>query len=380
MKNVIRLLFMIIVCLAGCSREPMIQIDSSVQASLDAKVKQSDDTSSVEEPASTTSLVDLNTFTLLSEGSVLSLYDYSPIYPNQLKVYSDGQQTYMMYLNFINENGTLLQVSEHLGTNNVNTKVFAFEQGALMQSAEYASTAVMPYLLQTPSQHELPPRIVLQEPIMVGTTWSSDGVSQSTITALYEKGIIHQLEYRNIIEVSTNFETYTLKEYYAAQEGLILTWIVPTGEGVAEQQWQLVENYHGVKWTDEVTMAIPRDGDGAILQRESALLNRQTNETLAQAFTSLFREKGWLNDQVSIQELVLDNNVVTVDFTPGIVASVNAYANQEERLLPAIVQTLADYYQVQHVRLTVGGLILTPDRLAVPADGIWQVDAQWLGE
>lgn len=127
-------------------------------------------------------------------------------------------------------------------------------------------------------------------------------------------------------------------------------------------------------------MAIPRDGDGAILQRESALLNRQTNETLAQAFTSLFREKGWLNDQVSIQELVLDNNVVTVDFTPGIVASVNAHANQEERLLPAIVQTLADYYQVQHVRLTVGGLILTPDRLAVPADGIWQVDAQWLGE
>ncbi|MCW6667580.1 GerMN domain-containing protein [Aerococcaceae bacterium NML190938] len=380
MKNVIRLLFMIIVCLAGCSREPMIQIDSSVQASLDAKVKQSDDTSSVEEPASTTSLVDLNTFTLLPEGSVLSLYDYSPIYPNQLKVYSDGQQTYMMYLNFINENGTLLQVSEHLGTNNVNTKVFAFEQGALMQSAEYAGTAVMPYLLQTPSQHELPPRIVLQEPIMVGTTWSGDGVSQSAITALYEKGIIHQLEYRNIIEVSTNFETYTLKEYYAAQEGLILTWIVPTGEGVAEQQWQLVENYHGVKWTDEVTMAIPRDGDGAILQRESALLNRQTNETLAQAFTSLFREKGWLNDQVSIQELVLDNNVVTVDFTPGIVASVNAHANQEERLLPAIVQTLADYYQVQHVRLTVGGLILTPDRLAVPADGIWQVDAQWLGE
>lgn len=380
MKNVIRLLFMIIVCLAGCSREPMIQIDSSVQASLDAKVKQSDDTSSVEEPASTTSLVDLNTFTLLPEGSVLSLYDYSLIYPNQLKVYSDGQQTYMMYLNFINENGTLLQVSEHLGTNNVNTKVFAFEQGALMQSAEYVGTAVMPYLLQSPSQNELPPRIVLQEPIMVGTTWSSDGVSQSTITALYEKGIIHQLEYRNIIEVSTNFETYTLKEYYAAQEGLILTWIVPMGEGVAEQQWQLVENYHGVKWTDEVTMAVPKDGDGAILQRESALLSCQTNETLAQAFTELFREKGWLNDQVSIQELVLDNNVVTVDFTSGIVASVNAHVGQEERLLPAIVQTLADYYQVQHVRLTVGGLILTPDRLVVPADGIWQVDAQWLGE
>lgn len=381
MKKLIQLLSLVIVCLAGCNREPMIQIDSSVQASLDAKNKPSSNTASVETPNMIATLVDMTTFVPLPEGSELSLYDYTPIYPNQLKIYSNGQQMYTMYMNFSNEDNSLSQVSERLGVHTVNTKLFSFENGALVQKMEQVGVAPMPNMLQSVIQTEPPQRILLQEPVRIGTLWDNGDTTQSVITALYEQGIINEVLYHNIVEVSTDFETYTLKEMYAAQEGLVLTWLVPKSEEVTEQQWQLVENYRDVKWSDDISLAVPNANEYPILLAEKGLLNVQTNETLAQAFTSLFREKGWLNEQVSIQQISVDDaNMVSVDFTPGIVAAVNAHIGKEERLLPAIIQTIADYYQVQQVRLTVGGLILTPDRLLVPTDGIWQVEPQWLGQ
>ena len=386
MKKVILLSFIILAIATGCSNESMIQIDSSRQASIDAKL--AEQTGSPEEsnsnetmttsPAKQIARINFENVPHLAEGTVLEITNYLPSYPNQLKYFSSGDQEYATYVDFINEASAMFQVSEHFdGATNVKT--FQLNGGAITQISSYENVGIIENVLNGTSQATTSlPRVLLQEPIALGTTWIAYDTIQSSITALYESVPIGNQTYTNVVEVTTDYEAYSLKEYYAAQEGLVLTWIVPILENVTEQQWQLVDNYRNVKFADTIALAVPNTNTSPLLTTEEGVISHQTGESLETAFTALFNQKGWLA-QVVIQHISLDaNQVLTVDFTPGIVAAMNAQPAQEEGILPAIVQTFANYYGVKQVKLTVNGAILLPDRLTLPSEGIWQVEDSWL--
>ena len=93
----------------------------------------------------------------------------------------------------------------------------------------------------------------------------------------------------------------------------------------------------------------------------------------------MFRKEGWINSSVEVKDIKIESQTALVDFTPGIVAAMNQHTARETAVLPAIVQTIADNYGVKQVKLTVGGLILTPDTLPMPDNGIWEVNPNWLG-
>ena len=116
-----------------------------------------------------------------------------------------------------------------------------------------------------------------------------------------------------------------------------------------------------------------------ILTKGTGKLTWQTNQNPGKTFTELFRKEGWINASVEVKDIKIDSQIATVDFTPGVVAAMNQHTARETAVLPAIVQTIADYYGVSQVKLTVGGLILSPDTLPIPANGIWEVNPSWLG-
>lgn len=390
MKYTIKLFILgLIVILAGCSPEPMIKISEENLASLEAKQSQANDSdeSTVEEtpteaaPESveeTLTALDPSQWTRLPDESVFAIADYMPYYANQMKQFTGDQGNFTTYVDYLDTTQQLMQVSQMI-QGQTHVQLYRWDQNQIQQVWEQENTQPFEnYVLSFENQPDNT-LTLLSAPLTVGTTWSYDGTKESRIVALYEQVTLAETAYTNVVEVSTDFEEYQLHHYYAAGDGLILTRQIPKeGQATAETVSQVAQNYHNVMKVTPIEIAAPQVGQTNLLAMETVDFSWQTNDTLASAFDRLFTEQGWITEAITVNRISVTNDVATIDFSPGVVAAINSHPATEQGVIPAIIMTLANFYDVSQVSLTVNGNGLLPNTMTYPDNGIYTVDESWL--
>ena len=372
-----------VLLLSACKQEPMIHISPDVQASIDKKAADRQGTannSSADTSAGMTEIsgeIDTSAWQKAPEATQYDISHYAPNGINQLKEFETSEGTQLVYTDYIDNNRQLWQIRTLLPNGRANVSIYQLtKEGWQISWQALDSLDTTSHLDQVSHTNRIP---YLMAPIQVGTMWQDSQGSRSTITNLYQSAKIGDETYEDVIEVTTFRSDQEVHTYYAKDQGLIMSSQKAINSGGENIALTLKSNQHQVSITQSINIAKPSNQMNPILTKGTGKLTWQTNQNPGKTFTELFRKEGWINASVEVKDIKIDSQIATVDFTPGVVAAMNQHTAREMAVLPAIVQTIADYYGVSQVKLTVGGLILSPDTLPMPANGIWEVNPSWLG-
>ena len=372
-----------VLLLSACKQEPMIHISPDVQASIDKKAADRQGTannSSADTSASMTEIsgeIDTSAWQKAPEATQYDISHYAPNGINQLKEFETSEGTQLVYTDYTDNNRQLWQIRTLLPNGRANVSIYQLtKEGWQISWQALDSLDTTSHLDQVSHTNRIP---YLMAPIQVGTMWQDSQGSRSTITNLYQSAKIGDVTYEDVIEVTTFRSDQEVHTYYAKDQGLVMSSQKAINSGGENIALTLKSNQHQVSITQSINIAKPSNQMNPILTKGTGKLTWQTNQNPGKTFTELFRKEGWINASVEVKDIKIDSQIATVDFTPGVVAAMNQHTARETAVLPAIVQTIADYYGVSQVKLTVGGLILSPDTLPIPANGIWEVNPSWLG-
>ena len=372
-----------VLLLSACKQEPMIHISPDVQASIDKKAADRQGTannSSADTSAGMTEIsgeIDTSAWQKAPEATQYDISHYAPNGINQLKEFETSEGTQLVYTDYIDNNRQLWQIRTLLPNGRANVSIYQLtKEGWQISWQALDSLDTTSHLDQVSHTNRIP---YLMAPIQVGTMWQDSQGSRSTITNLYQSAKIGDETYEDVIEVTTFRSDQEVHTYYAKDQGLIMSSQKAINSGGENIALTLKSNQHQVSITQSINIAKPSNQMNPILTKGTGKLTWQTNQNPGKTFTELFRKEGWINASVEVKDIKIDSQIATVDFTPSVVAAMNQHTARETAVLPAIVQTIADYYGVSQVKLTVGGLILSPDTLPMPANGIWEVNPSWLG-
>ncbi|MGO4939268.1 GerMN domain-containing protein [Fundicoccus sp. Sow4_D5] len=397
MKSSIKwLLISLFILLSGCSSEPMIKLSEENQAKLEEKRQQSqvrvDEPHTEASPSqsqqeetvadvnqSMASTIDPSSWTRLPDETVLDLSNFLPFYPYQLKQFNNVTGMYTTYVDYFDEANRVMQVREIVGADTF-VSAYRWDETQIQMTLRQENIALFENMLETGQQTADNVMTLLSAPLTVGTTWSYDGTHQSEILGLYEEVTLGELTFTQVIETSTQFEDYDLRQYYAAEDGLIGTRYVTSTEATeAEDFWQITSKAHQVMMIVNQSIAQPQTDENSLLALEKVSFAFQTNDTMARAFQRLFTEQGWITDDIVINSISVDETgIATIDFSSGVVSAFNQHHSKEAGVIPAIVTTIGQFLDVTQVRLTVNNNGLLPDTLPYPPKGVYEVDASWL--
>lgn len=403
MKHSIKwLLISLFILLSGCSNEPMIKLSEENQVKLEEKRQQSKaivEESQIDESQISTSIsqsqeegtvaeidqyvtstFDPSGWTHLPDETILEMSNYLPFYPYQLKQFNNETGIYTTYADYFDETNQVMQVHEIIGTDTF-INIYRWDETQIQLTLREEAVALFENMLEAGQQTFEDTLTLLSAPLTVGTTWSYDGTHQSEILALYDQVTLGELTFSQVIEISTQFEAYDLRQYYAAEEGLIGTrYITSNDANETEEFWQVTSSAHQVMMIVNQSIAQPRIDDNSLLALETVPFAFQTNDTMARAFQRLFIEQEWITSEIVINSITVDElGVATIDFSSGVVAAFNQHPSKEAGVIPAIVTTVGQFLDVNQVRLTVNNNGLLPDTLPYPPNGIYEVDTSWLG-
>ena len=372
-----------VLLLSACKQEPMIHISPDVQASIDKKAADRQGTANNSSADTSTSMaevsgeVDTSAWQKAPDATQYDISHYAPNGINQLKEFETSEGTQLVYTDYADNNRQLWQVRTLLPNGRANVSIYQLtKEGWQISWQALDSLDTTSHLDQVSHTNRIP---YLMAPIQVGTMWQDSQGSRSTITNLYQSAKIGDATYEDVIEVTTFRSDQEVHTYYAKDQGLVMSSQKAINSGGENIALTLKSNQHQVSITQSINIAKPSNQMNPILTKGTGKLTWQTNQNPGKTFTELFRKEGWINASVEVKDIKIDSQIATVDFTPGVVAAMNQHTARETAVLPAIVQTIADYYGVSQVKLTVGGLILSPDTLPIPANGIWEVNPSWLG-
>ena len=394
--NIKWLLIGLFILLSGCSSEPMINLSEENQAKIEEKrmqseeiVKESQVEGSISESQiestineaeqSVASSIDSNDWTRLPDETVLELSNYLPFYPYQLKQFNNATGMYTTYADYYDETNQKIQVREIVGTESY-VSVYQWDDAQVQMTLRQEDIGLFENLLTANEQANDNVLTLLSAPLTVGTTWLYDGTHHSEILGLYETVTLNDETYTQVIETSTDFEDYELRQYYAEAEGLIgMRYVKGADWTEDEEYWQVTSNTHQVMMVVNQRIAQTQTAGETILALETVPMGYQTNDSMARAFQRLFTEQGWISQDITINSLIVDENrVATIDFSSGVVAAMNQHPSKENGVIPAIVTTIGDFLDVSEVRLTVNQNGLLPDTLPYPPNGMYQINPSWL--
>lgn len=197
--------------------------------------------------------------------------------------------------------------------------------------------------------------VILKAPIAVGTTWTN-GDTTYEITALDKEIEVPAGSYQTI-EVTMETEQTVTKRYYAEEIGLVYE--------QTEIEGSLIESKLAKIETDTletISLTVYQPDDQLMgLDKIDTELALETNEPARMALKELLsgNVEGMdhvfiLPDESEINYLFLNkDNIVEADLSDEYISKMNVGAGAEQFFLQGLVNTLAAYYGVQDVLLTI---------------------------
>lgn len=199
--------------------------------------------------------------------------------------------------------------------------------------------------------------VVLKQPIEVGTNWSSTNGAYE-ITAVDKEITVPAGDYQTI-EVTIEQDDSVIKRYYAEDVGLVYEWTDASGLEI-ESKLATVETD-----TPEILPLTIYQADDQLMgiDRIDAEIQLNTNDPARIALQELFageadgfEEIYLFPEGTKINYLFLnDEDVVEVDLSEEYISNMNAGSSGESFYLTGLGNTLAAYYGVENVLLTIDG-------------------------
>ena len=322
--------------LSACRQEPMIQLSEENKAKIEAK-KNQEQTESLDQQSTTESnsekkaetqeklSIDKSHWQTLEETSSFSILDFLPIL-----VIQDNQ---------------------------LKNESYSWAQQALTKSSKQNDSRL--FVLDSAASENT---LLMKEPLTL--TDQSNG-----ITEIYREAKIGESTYQNVLQVSVGDQTY----YFAQAVGLIAV-------ENNKESWIIQARNQNVKLISSIPVVVPQADGSSLLRLTSGSLDWQTNQDLASAFTNLFQSQNFIGADIVVNQIELADNTVTIDFSPGVVATMNAHPQGEQAVIAAIVANVHQWLGVNQVRLTVDQYGLAPDTFTYPEQGVYHYDAKWLEE
>ncbi|MFK8243519.1 MULTISPECIES: GerMN domain-containing protein [unclassified Facklamia] len=374
MKQSILLVLGSILLLCGCQKEPMIRLSEAKQSEINAKINQDKLKNSDELATDVNTSFDSSTFTAYDESQLFEdISQFLIAQTNQLIKLTNQSHSFSMYMDYVDGGLGLIQMREVNG-DTVNNKYYSWNSQQLIQLANDKTSMFPINHLNDVSENPITEMVLLQAPLKKGTSWqAADGV-EATITNLYKEITLATGTFEDVIEVTYSSSDYEIHYYYAKNYGVVAIWQIPLSESEQQQYWQASEIVVNSKITQTLDIYRPDENDLGKVVLDKIDLSWQTNDQITTLYTQLFQTLGWIAENVQVNAISLNNDVLNIDFSSGVVAAMNQHPATEVGVIPAMVQTLSNHFGVKKIFLSVNGLGLLPDSLPYPDGGIWIVN------
>ena len=288
------------------------------------------------------------------KDSAVKIGDYYPFEKNIKYMYAgEGNEyaTYSIYVDYLK--GNRQQIREDNG-GTVMAKVLENKDGELrlVYSKEESY-----YREDVTSKTNNKPEVLLKEPLTKGNSWTLLDGGKRSITNV-KVTIKTPLASYDCIEVTTVIKESIIKDYYAANIGLVKSLFTSEGTEVSSTLSEMKRNEPFVQ---TVKFYYP-NGNDSMNYITDKKLSFNTNDVTRVIFEKHFKEAPSKNvgrlisPNTKIKSLYLNvDNMVYVDFSKEFTKEMNAGSGYEAQILQCITNTLGDYYMVQKVYITVEG-------------------------
>lgn len=292
-----------------------------------------------------------------ADESSKTLSNLFPFEENTKRIYegTGGEFAgYTEYVDFIQDNRIQLRM------NNGGTEIVRVIERKDGELVEIFSEPEIYYVENFLSKKPKESRVLLKEPIAVGTSWINSEVETNTITSVDAK-VETPLGVYDTVEVSRVSEndgiTYTTKDYYALNVGLIKT--VNSGGGYTFEAVLKVDEKN-TSQKKVMNFYYPNiDDDRLFLYRKE--ITFRTNDIPRNLFLNAYRELPKevgpvLTPNTRVNYLYLnDDGMVYIDLSKDFITEMNAGAGFEGLILQSLANTFGDYYGANKVMLTIEG-------------------------
>lgn len=370
MKEMRIILPLVLLFLAGCAKEPMIKLSDERKAQIESKAQESESATDSDQNEAVTPLDRQQAELADSSVSFDSITEFLPVQPN---TFLEGQ-VLSTYMDYVDSQSQRMQV-RNVSSETDQVSFFGWDTQALYYLGQNESLQVPVNQLGLLANTD-PLQTWLQIPLEKGATWQVDGETTAEVVNIYQALTIGDTTLSDVVEVKYTDANQTIYRFFARQLGLVA--IESVSNDVTTTMQQVDTIYQDSRFSRSVRIYQAQEDQNSVrLTQDQATVSWQTNDQFGLIYTQLFRDLGWIDDQIVVNNVTISDGMVQVDFSAGIVAVLNSNPLGEAGLIPAIVATVADHFQVSNVQLTVNGLGLLPDTLEYPDGGIWQVDTAW---
>lgn len=199
--------------------------------------------------------------------------------------------------------------------------------------------------------------VLLMEPLVQGTQWTDPDGKKRYISAVDVEMATPAGTFKTL-EVTTEGEDGTTKDYYAPQVGLVKS---VYGSGDLEVSSTLSKINTNTPFTQSINVYYPNTDEK--IYTEPLTLSFRTNDVTRMILVSALREEAvkesyipLISENTMINSLYLgDDRIVYVDFSKDLVKDMNLGSGFESLVLQCITNTLGNYYGTEEVCITVDG-------------------------
>ena len=289
------------------------------------------------------------------EENKAAIADYFPLKSNVYMAYEGSGNEYaeeQIYVDHLTDN-TIQIRSTNPGTTTV--KVYKIANGELQLVFFQGETY---YLADFTTMTGSTPDILLKEPLVKGTEWTSPQGDKRYISDVDADVETPSGQYKALV-VTTESADSTTRYYYVKDIGLVKKEFV-SGDTTVTTSLKTIKTDAANEIN--VTFYYP-DFKQEKLAYVNKKLTYKTNDSLIPAFEDNFRNPPGtqltkdISDNTKINVMYLDQEkgMANIDFTKSLVTDMNAGSGLEGMILQSIVNTLGSYYQVEKVFIRLDG-------------------------
>jgi hypothetical protein len=291
------------------------------------------------------------------EEETLTIEDYFPIEADAEYVYEGEGNEYAAYRRFIDyidaQNKKLQTRTNNGGTETV--RVLQIMDGSLSviyrEDESYYRVNFMNQAVGNDTE------VLLMEPLIKGTKWILNDGSKRSITG--EKvPVTTPYGSFEALEVTTEDESGTMKDYYSVGIGLVKSLYQSEGLEISSE---LSAVNKGTALTQQL-MLFYADADEMIYSVQSGL-SLKTGTDIRSALEDAMKKEPpkashlpLISANTKLNSLTLEeNNIVHADFSGEFVTEMNAGAGYETLILQSVTNTLGNYFGTDKVLITLEG-------------------------
>jgi hypothetical protein len=291
------------------------------------------------------------------EENNLTIKDYYPIQADAEYVYAgEGNEyaSYHRYTDFVDITNNKFQTR----TNNGGTetvRVIEIKDGKISVVSIVNECYYRDNIMETESAILEEPDVLLMEPLVVGTQWSTPDGSKRYISGT-EVTVETPLGDFKAMEVTTESKDSTTKYYYVPKVGLVKE-LFQSNE--MEVSSTLSEINTETPFIQTIDVFYP-DADEKIYV-ETVNVKFHTGDETKVILQEVLSKKGskdsylqLASEKTQVNSLYLgEDNIVYVDFSNEFIQDMNLGAGYELSVLQGVTNTLGNYYGTQKVQITV---------------------------